>query len=255
MPFFIISILMQVCLVVHIVKTGRNTTWIWIVVMLPLAGALAYLIVEVLPDMFGSHGGRAATRIIQQKLNPNKSLKAAAQNYAIADTVQNSAQLAQEMLGKGMFVEAGKLYENCLKGVHEDDPYLMHGLAQALFGQNKFQAVKSLLDELIQKNPDFKNADAHLLYARTLEALGEQGALEEYQVLHGYYPGPEASYRLAVFLRQLGRIDEANLILQEIMKKALYAGKHYIRQHRVWIKKTKAEIASRPRQSSSEQEI
>ena len=37
MPLFILSILLQIALVVHIVRTGRNTTWIWIVVMLPLA--------------------------------------------------------------------------------------------------------------------------------------------------------------------------------------------------------------------------
>ena len=49
MPLFILSILIQVALVIHIVKTGRSTTWIWIVVMLPVAGSIAYFVLEGLP--------------------------------------------------------------------------------------------------------------------------------------------------------------------------------------------------------------
>ena len=75
MPLFILSIIMQVALVLHIVKTGRNTTWIWIVVMLPLAGSIAYLVVELLPDFFGSRAGRNATRSIPKVVNPNRELK------------------------------------------------------------------------------------------------------------------------------------------------------------------------------------
>jgi hypothetical protein len=47
---------------------------------------------------------------------------------------------------------------------------------------------------LINKNPDFRSADGHLLYARTLEALGETlKAEEEYQALSSYYAGPQAA--------------------------------------------------------------
>ncbi|PCK07520.1 MAG: hypothetical protein COA42_13985 [Alteromonadaceae bacterium] len=32
MPLFILSLLFQVGFVIHIIKTGRSTTWIWIVI-------------------------------------------------------------------------------------------------------------------------------------------------------------------------------------------------------------------------------
>jgi hypothetical protein len=49
MLFYILPILIQVGLVVHVIKTGRNTIWIWVLVLLPGVGSLAYLVVEVLP--------------------------------------------------------------------------------------------------------------------------------------------------------------------------------------------------------------
>ena len=77
MPFFILSLVLEVALIIHIVKTGRNTTWIWIVLMLPLAGSIAYLIIEVLPGLTGSKTGRKAAKKISTTVNPNRDLKKA----------------------------------------------------------------------------------------------------------------------------------------------------------------------------------
>ncbi|OIO72489.1 MAG: hypothetical protein CO186_03685 [Zetaproteobacteria bacterium CG_4_9_14_3_um_filter_49_83] len=51
MPLIVLSVLLQVAFIVHIAKTGRSTYWIWIVLMLPLAGSIAYFIVELLPEL------------------------------------------------------------------------------------------------------------------------------------------------------------------------------------------------------------
>ena len=243
MSFFILSIILQVALVLHIVKTGRNTTWIWIVVLLPMAGSIAYLIVEVLPDILGSKTGRAASRSVTRTLNPNRDLKQAASNYSVADTIENSMQLAQELMEKQMYQDARALYEKSLTGMHKTDPYIMHGLARAEFCLENYIAARRVLDELIEQNPDFKNADAHLLYARTLEELGERdAALHEYEVLRGYYPGPEAGYRYGCLCQQLGRQDQADAIFSEIVQRAKTSGSHYNSLHREWIKQAKARL-------------
>ena len=57
MPIFILSILIQLALVVHAIKTGRNSSWVFILLFFPLIGGLAYLIVELLPSMGQSRGG------------------------------------------------------------------------------------------------------------------------------------------------------------------------------------------------------
>ncbi|HEY4645959.1 MAG TPA: hypothetical protein VIH25_06725 [Steroidobacteraceae bacterium] len=51
MPLLILSLAIQVLLIVHAIRTKRNSLWIWALALLPLAGPIAYLIVEVLPEL------------------------------------------------------------------------------------------------------------------------------------------------------------------------------------------------------------
>ena len=241
MPFIILSIVIQVAFVLHIVKTGRNTTWIWIVIMLPAAGAIAYFIVEVLPGISGSRSGRQARSKLVNIVNPNKDIKLAAHNYSISETVENSMILAAECIRKEMYLEAKEIYANCLKGIHEFDPEIMRGLAKAEFGLNNYIETRTILDKLIEKNPDYKNPDAHLLYARTLEELNEtELALKEYEVLESYFPGPEATYRYAMLLKQMGDHNKSSELIDSILQEAKISGKHYNRLYKEWINKSKS---------------
>ena len=45
---FIFTLAVQAGLIVHVFKTGRNTLWIWAIALLPAAGSLAYIAVEIL---------------------------------------------------------------------------------------------------------------------------------------------------------------------------------------------------------------
>ena len=210
MPFFVLSILIQACLVIHILKTGRPTIWIWVVVLLPMAGTLAYLVMEIIPDLMGTRTARRAVQNISRTLDPDKDLRRASFDLERADTIHNKMKLAEEFLERGQFAEAKSLYENCLRGVHATDPLLMAGLAKAEFGLGEFAKTKQVLDGLIAANPDFKNEACHLLYARTLEILNEIPAAEhEYQALAKYYSGPEAKYRYALLCMRIGYVQES----------------------------------------------
>ncbi|OZG71739.1 hypothetical protein BTA51_19045 [Hahella sp. CCB-MM4] len=245
MPFLILSILIQVALVVHIFKTGRNTIWIWVVIMLPMVGTIAYFVVEVLPEIGASRTGRKARRRIGGIVNPNQEIKKAAFDYSISDTQENSIALAEEMIKKEMYGEAGALFKRCLKGIYEHDPVILFGLARAEFGQHRYDEVKQILDRLIEHNPNYKNADAHLLYARTLERLGDvQAALHEYSVLDTYFSGPEATYRYAQLLKNSGDMRKAQELLEKIVFQASRSSRHYNDLYKKWIKLARSEMKS-----------
>lgn len=236
MPFFILSLIVQVALVIHIMKTGRNTTWIWVVMMLPGAGSIAYLIMEVLPELMGSRTARRASKNVEQAFNPNKDITLAAQDYSVTDTTENTLSLAEECANKGMYQEAKNLYEKALSGIHADDPDIMAALANTEFLLGNPAKTKQLLNTLIEKNPDYKNQEAHLLFAKSVEALGEtEQALEEYEALADYYAGAEAKYRYAVLLREQGHPDKANAILTDIIKLSELPGKHFNALNKEWI--------------------
>jgi len=242
MPIFLVSIIVQVCFVIHVVKTGRNTIWIWIIIMLPLAGSIAYFILEIYPELSSSRTARRAKSSVGKTLNPNRDIKEAIHNQSMADTVENSVRLAYECLKKNMYSEAKGYFTKSLQGIHEHDPEIMLGLAKSEFGLNNFEEVKTVLDKLIKENPDYKDGDAHLLYARSLENLKEtQAALEEYEALNKYQ-GPESSYRYALLLKKNNEITKAKDVLNEVIKTASHSGKHYNDLNKKWIKSIKAEL-------------
>jgi len=245
MPLYILMLIVEVALVVHVVKTGRNTIWIWVLILLPMVGILAYLLVEILPELVQGRTGRRLRKNLQEVVNPNKTINEASLNYAVADTVENTIRLAEECLTKGKYDEAKPLFEKALKGIHEDDPDFMFGLARAEFGLQNYAETKSVLDQFIEKNPNYKNVHAHLLYARAVEEVGDtEAALKEYEVLDGYYPGPEASYRYASLLKQQGENSKAREVLENILNTAKISGRHYNTIHKEWIAKAKSELSN-----------
>jgi len=238
-------LIIQVALVVHIIKTGRPTIWIWVVVLLPMAGSIAYLIVEILPELMGTKTGRRTISNISKTINPNKNLHRASLDLQRADTVENNLSLADEYLARGQFADAKALYEKCLRGVHSTDPKILTGLAKAQFGLENYSQCKQVLDTLIAENPNFKNEDCHLLYARSLELSGDLAAAEhEYETLANYFSGPEAKYRYAVLCKKIGKNDLAKSLLNEILATFRLSGKHYEYLHKEWLKKTREELGA-----------
>lgn len=242
MPYLILSLIVQVARVVHVLRTGRNTVWIFILLFFPLVGTLAYVIVELLPEFTNSRTARTARRRFSSAINPDRDLQEASRNPAVADTVQNAMTLAEECLEKSRFAEARELYERCLRGMHADDPYLLLGLAKAQFGLGDYAGSVATLDDLKRKNPRHTSADGHLLYAKALEALGQiDAAIDEYEALCRYYAGPQPACRLAMLLKSRGRTADADALLARVVSESEVAGRHYNTIHKEWVTLAKRE--------------
>lgn len=243
-PLFIVSLLAQVLLIVHCIKTGRNTIWIWVLVLLPLGGALAYLAVEVLPELFRSRTTRRAVRGVSRALDPGQELRRLEDAVRVSNDVATRQRYAEELVKQGRQAEAIVVYRQALSGLYEHDANLMLGLARAQFGAGDAAAARATLDDLIARNPDFKSPDGHLLYARALEAEGRtDAALSEYATLAQYYAGAEARLRYGQLLRRAGRPAEARSVLQELLDHARIAPRHYRKAQRDWLGAAERELA------------
>ena len=237
MLFLILFYIIQASLIVHVIKTGRNQLWIWVLLLAPFGvGALAYIAVEVLPELFRSRTARRTARGFRKAIDPGADLRRYEQEARVAGNVASRQRYAQELVRHGRFDEAIGQYREALTGLYEHDPNLMLGLAQAQFSKGDAAAARTTLDELIRLNPDFRSPDGHLLYARALEAEGNvQKALEEYQALAPSYPGAEAAVRYAQLLQAQGRRAEAQKVARELLEQARIAPGHYRRAQRSWL--------------------
>jgi hypothetical protein len=235
---FIVSLLIQAGFIIHVIKTGRNQLWIWVLIIpgLALAGILAYVVVEILPELLRGRTARRTARGFRNAIDPGADLRRYENEARVGGNVASRQRYAQELVRHARFDDAIAQYREALSGLYEHDPNLMLGLAQAQFGKGDAPAARATLDELIRLNPDFRSPDGHLLYARALEAEGNvQKALEEYQVLASAYPGAEAAVRYAQLLQAQGRRAEAQKVARELLEQARIAPGHYRRAQRSWL--------------------
>ncbi len=243
MPFVGLSLLIAIIAIVHVIRTGRSQLWIMVLLALPGLGAIAYFVVEVLPELMGGRAGQSAKRSLGNTLTPNRSLDEAKREYAISNTVENACNLADLHFEKGNFSEAAELYGTALQGINEHNPDILVKYATTQFHRERFAETRDLLDLCIEKNPDYKNQDAHLLYAKTLHGLGEkEKAAEEYETLITYYTGPEPAYHYGLLLKSLGNIDEARSMFSSIIDKSSQSPDYYRRLHRQWIDLARKEL-------------
>jgi hypothetical protein len=245
MWFFLLPLVIQALLIVHCIKTGRNTIWIWVLALLSYAGIVAYVAAELLPELIGSRGARRAVRDVKKVLNPEADLRQLAQRAELGGTVDARQRHAEELLRLGRPDEAITEFRRSLQGLYEHDPKLMLGLARAQFAAGQAAEARGTLDELIRHNPDFRSADGHLLYARALEQEGATArALDEYKTLAGYYPGAEAAVRYARLLRKEGQAGPAGEVLRGLLAQAAVAPGHYRRAQEEWLKQAERELAA-----------
>jgi hypothetical protein len=240
---YILSLAVQAGLIVHVIKTGRNSLWIWAIALLPGAGSLAYVAVELLPSVFGSPTARKAQKGMQRVIDPDKDLRQASAQVAISGNADARKRLGEEFFERGQHERAIEAFQGGLTGIFEHDPTLLLGLAKALFAHGEFTPARTALDRLIEHNPDFKSAEGHLLYARALEEEGNlDKAAREYAVLEGSYPGAEARLRYGLLLKRMGKADEAKRVLSELVQSAQLAPRHYRKAQSEWLDRAAREL-------------
>ena len=236
MGLLIGSIFVQVVLIIHCIKTGRNTIWIWVLALLSIAGAIAYIVVELLPDLLGSRGTKRAVRSVQGALDPERDLRKAERVALVSGDVASRQRYAEELSKQGRHADAAGVYRTLLTGLYATDSGLMLGLARAQFESGDAPGARSTLEALIAANPEFKSAEGHLLFARAVEATGDVAkALEEYRVLAEYFPGGEAAVRYARLLAQQGRADDARRVLRELVDRMSLAPPHVRKAQQAWL--------------------
>jgi len=236
MPVYLVILLLDITLVYHASRTGRLQPWAFIILLIPLVGALAYIVVELVPEWFGSPGAQQARKRVAERLDPEKRYRELSDRLAGSDTIANRDALAAECLKIGRFDEAERHYGHVLALPMGSEPVYALGKAQAQFGLNRPADALATLDNLKAQWPDFESAEGHLLYARALAEVGRiDEALDEYHAVSGYFPGAEARVRYGMLLRMAGRNAEARVVFNELLLQMRRAPKYLRDAQAEWL--------------------
>ena len=204
----------------HIVRTGRDTFWLWIVLMAPGIGSIAYIALNIIPDIFGGSTARKVSRAARETLDPNREYREAKAACDDTPTVRNQSRLATAAAHMGRHAEAEAQFRAAAQGVHADDPVLLLGLANALLELRCPADALEVLDRLGKDEAHGRTPAAALALGRAYEDLGRIAEADTaLQWASERMPGFEALARYAAFMARNGRQAEAREVVTELDKR------------------------------------
>jgi hypothetical protein len=251
LPLFGLSLLFSVLLCVHVVRTGREMYWLWIILMFPGVGGLVYVVTNVLPDVFGGTTARRVAAAARETLDPTREYREAKAACDDTPTVRNQSRLAAAAAILGRHDEAEALYRQAAQGIHADDPVLLLGLANALLELDRPREALEVLETLGQNADGGRTPGAALALGRAYEALGRIAEADTaFQWASERLPGFEGLSRYAAFMARHGRQGEAREAVAELDKRLSKLRGPFVKEARHWRDHAaRALAASSPREA------
>ena len=214
-----LHVLIAIFFAVHVIRTGQDKFWLWILFGFPLLGSVVYAIAIWLPAARHSRSGQQVVSGVRRLLDPTQELRAAQEALDLAATPNTRLRLADALRNAGRASEAVVQYQAILTGIYANDPQIRVHLAAALLDAGKPADARGELERLIAEQPNFKSPEGHLIYARAVAAMGDRPkAREEFEALVVYYAGLEARARYAELLLEWGDLPRCRLLMAESMK-------------------------------------
>ncbi|NVJ97042.1 MAG: tetratricopeptide repeat protein [Alphaproteobacteria bacterium] len=235
MPLFILSLLVQLYCAYHVVSTGRDKYWLFIIIIAPGIGSAVYIITQVLPDAGNSRTAGNLKKGAVKILDPQRELREAHQAFDMVESTENRLRLADALMTLEKWEEAEPHVQSALMGAHRHDPHILMRLARIKLELGQPTQTVQLLDLLQEKNKDFHSQEGHLLYSRGLAESGQiDAAIDSYLALVGYSTGEEARVRLGLLLQEANRLEESSQVFQEVVARMNRGTRHYRKTEKKW---------------------
>lgn len=218
MPLFIITLLLQILCVIHLMKSGNNKLWLTAIIFLPLAGCLAYLLIEIIPEYQGNRHVRYAKKKALTKIDPDKDIRAARERLEMTDSIANRTALADAFFEQQDYTQAAENYRLILDSPQGQDDLTIFKYATTLFQDGHYRKALEMMNALGGDVVDSDHNRQQLLRARILENLDrEQEASKLYEDVVEKLPGIEPRSHYAALLLKMGKRDAAKAQFQEVV--------------------------------------
>ena len=234
--------LMQLGLIVHAIRTGRPYWWIWVLIMVPGLGGLAYVLVEVMPGIRSPRGFLRA-------LKPRKwRIAELRKRLEESETVVNRMNLAEALFEAGEFQEAHDVGAASLTGIFKNDPRTLTEVARYTLALGHFAEAYEILKKVDLTGNKMLGLELRLLMGDALSGLGRDAEAEAaYLSLEGSYIGEAPHAGLASLYDKTGRPEEAGRLWKEIVDRNRRAGPAWRRTERRWYTLAVSRLKSRAR--------
>ena len=233
------GVVLQVLAVLHFIRRRPDTYWLWIILMFGGLGALAYIFIEVLPDI-------GLLRGAYQVFPRRKRIKAL--EVAILDnpSVGNYEELGDLYLDDKQFVRARECFDRVLAKSDGVDPRYRRALSE--LAVNDYTAAAADLADVVARDPKYDYQRAAGLYAHALAQIGERTKAEAlFADLTRTSTLSETQYHYARLLADEGRVADARDWAERILRKKPTMPEYIRRRERPWFRSARALLKRLPR--------
>lgn len=220
---------------VHVVRTGQQMYWLWILVIGGPLGAAFYFFAVMLPDMMGGRTARNVSKAARQALDPERDYRTALRALEDTPTVGNRMKVAQAAAALGRWSDAEAQWALCGDGQWGDDPVVLLGHADALLELGRFADALKKLEKLKSLGREGETPRVALAFARAYEGLGRNAEADDaYRFAADRVPGLEAGGRYVAFMAKTGRREDAEIGFAEIERRLLKIAPPLRGEARIW---------------------
>jgi hypothetical protein len=215
------SIVIQIVCAVHVIRTGRNQIWMLFIFLFSIMGCFAYLMLEVLPGYWGNRYVRTARAHAAARIDPERQLRTARDQLALADTVANRIMLADALSDLGRYREALVAYDDALSRLPGDDWPIMFKRASVQFELGEFADAQKTLAAIPPSSVGSEEDRRNLLRARVAGELREDDVARRlFEDVVSRIPGEAARCHYAAFLIERGDRFRARQLLEDVEQRA-----------------------------------
>jgi hypothetical protein len=214
-----LHILLALFCAVHVVRSGQQLYWLFILFAFPLLGSLVYFFAIYLPNSRLERGALKAVAAAAKAMDPTKEVRVARAEFEHTPTAQNQMRLAAALLEVGESEEAAKLYEGGLKGPFASDPELRFGAARAFTECQRHGEALVHIEQLRSARPDYRADAVALLSARCLAGTSQHAqAKQEFEGAVQRFGTYEAHAEFAIWALATGDAATAARLQSELDK-------------------------------------
>lgn len=213
MPFVGLGlhVLIALFFAVHVVRSGQQTYWLFILFSFPLLGSIVYFLTIYLPNSRLERGARKVMRGAVKALDPTRELRDARAAFEYTPTAQNQMRLAAALLEAGVADEAANTYEACLKGPFSSDPDILFGAARACVEAGRPAQAVMHCQAIRAAHPSYRPEELSLLLARALAAASRgDEARSEFEAAVARFGSFASRAEYAIWAAQSG--DKGNAL-------------------------------------------
>src|SRR5471032_69065 len=230
----------QALALIHFYYRRPDTFWIWVIIFFGPLGALAYMFMEVVPDLGQLRGSF-------QGFSRRSRINQLASTVLVNPSIGNYEDLADLYLDEKKYARARKCYDKAIGSrLHYPDPIYRRGIAE-IFLRDFTAAVKDL-EFVTAQDPKYDFHRAIALLAHAHANTGEPGKADAlFRQATEISTSSETYINYATFLESQKRTAEAREWADRILVKKPTMPRYLRRRERPWFRQASALLKRAPK--------